>query len=164
VRPPRGRRPIFCHGVLTFAGPILGYLDGESESLSCAVGVSSLSPAALRQAPHCAANPSWRHRGGPFMMPLTNHIHSFPSGGTEVPSLHRHYPASPILRTSPPPQGARPLPHGFRLVLADHALGLPVFRTLSLCYMPCVHAVATTPAQRLGVLRGRKDKGPLAAL
>src|SRR6266404_91995 len=30
---------------------------------------------------------------------------------------------------------------GFRLVIADHALGLP-----------CVHAVATTPAQRLGVL------------
>ena len=33
---------------------------------------------------------------------------------------------------------------GFRLVIADHALGLPVFRTL-----PCVHAVATTPALNL---------------
>ena len=37
---------------------------------------------------------------------------------------------------------------GFRLVVADHALGLPVFRALSLCRQ----AVATTPAQRLGTL------------
>ena len=35
---------------------------------------------------------------------------------------------------------------GFRLVIADHAVGLPC------CVrFPCVHAVATTPAQRLGV-------------
>src|SRR6202163_59575 len=27
-------------------------------------------------------------------------------------SLDRHYPASAVLRTSPPPQGARPVPHG----------------------------------------------------
>src|SRR6266436_10075942 len=27
-------------------------------------------------------------------------------------SLHLHYPASAVLRTSPPPQGARPVPHG----------------------------------------------------
>jgi hypothetical protein len=27
-------------------------------------------------------------------------------------SLHRHYPASAVLRTSPPPQGARPVPRG----------------------------------------------------
>src|SRR5712672_3154033 len=32
---------------------------------------------------------------------------------TEVPFLHRRYPASAVLRTSPPPQGARPVPHGF---------------------------------------------------
>jgi len=30
---------------------------------------------------------------------------------TEVPSLHRHYPASAVLRTSPPPQGTRPVRH-----------------------------------------------------
>src|SRR5712692_3077467 len=48
-------------------------------------------------------------------------------------SLHRRYPASAVLRTSPPPQGAQPVPHGLRLVIADHALGLPVFRALSLC-------------------------------
>src|SRR5712664_4402242 len=32
---------------------------------------------------------------------------------TAVPSLHRRYPASALLRTSPPPQGAQPVPHGF---------------------------------------------------
>src|ERR1035437_9734831 len=31
---------------------------------------------------------------------------------TEVPSLHRSYPASAVLRTSPPPQGAQPVPRG----------------------------------------------------
>src|SRR6266436_3837133 len=31
---------------------------------------------------------------------------------TEAPSLHRHYPASAVLRASPPPQRARPVPHG----------------------------------------------------
>src|SRR5207247_6758181 len=30
---------------------------------------------------------------------------------TEVPSLHRHYPASSVLRTSPPPQAAQPVSH-----------------------------------------------------
>jgi len=31
---------------------------------------------------------------------------------TEVPSLHQSYPASAVLRTSPPPQGAQPVPRG----------------------------------------------------
>src|ERR1700682_3840192 len=53
---------------------------------------------------------------------------------TEVPSLHRRYPASAVLRTSPPPQGARPVPRGLPVGRRpDHAGGLPVLRTLSLC-------------------------------
>src|SRR6202007_3058249 len=31
---------------------------------------------------------------------------------TEAPSLPRHYPASAVLRASPPPPCARPVPHG----------------------------------------------------
>jgi hypothetical protein len=31
---------------------------------------------------------------------------------TEAPSLHQSYPVSAVLRTSPPPQSARPVPHG----------------------------------------------------
>jgi len=34
------------------------------------------------------------------------------SSWTEVPSLHQRYPASAVLRTSPHPQGARPVPRG----------------------------------------------------
>src|SRR4029450_3776188 len=54
--------------------------------------------------------------------------------GTEVPSLHRSSPASAVLRTSPPPQGAQPVPRGLPVGLrSDHARGLPVLRALSLC-------------------------------
>jgi len=34
------------------------------------------------------------------------------SSWTEVPSLHRSYPASAVQWTSPTPQGAQPVPHG----------------------------------------------------
>src|SRR6202158_4953278 len=54
--------------------------------------------------------------------------HLLRSSCTEVPSLHRHYPASAVLRTSPPPQGARPIPHG-------HPVGHP-------CPRPGVSRVA----------------------
>src|SRR5437588_2688062 len=52
---------------------------------------------------------------------------------TEAPSLPRRYPASSVLRASPPPQCARPVPHGRPVDHPDHALGLPVLRALSLC-------------------------------
>src|SRR5206468_2876776 len=67
---------------------------------------------------------------------------------TEVPSLHRHYPASAVLRTSPPPQGRPACPSrasGWSSLTTPR--GFPRF-----VRFPCVHAVATTPAQRLGVL------------
>src|SRR5260370_22568689 len=42
---------------------------------------------------------------------------------------------------------------GVWLVIADHAMGLPVLRTLSLCTCcPCVRAAASTPVQRLSVV------------
>src|ERR1700676_2293433 len=67
--------------------------------------------------------------------------------GDEVPSLHRHYPASAVLRTSPPPQGAQSVPRGLPVGHLTTPWGFPC------CVrFPCVHAVATTPAQRLGVL------------
>src|SRR5712671_1350509 len=43
-------------------------------------------------------------------------------------SLHRSYPASAVLRTSPPPQGAQPVPRGLRLVITDHAITLQPLR------------------------------------
>jgi hypothetical protein len=58
---------------------------------------------------------------------------------TSVTRIHRYceplrHPTTPGLSLS-----------GIRLVIPDHAMGLPVLRTLSLCTCP-----ATTPAQRLG--------------
>ena len=41
--------------------------------------------------------------------------------------------AQRTLRTSPPPQRARPVPRGRPVDHPDHALGLPVLRALSLC-------------------------------
>src|SRR6202040_4284840 len=53
---------------------------------------------------------------------LTVRIQAIDGTGTRTPSdsqpcrlltsLHRRYPASAVLRTSPPPQGARPVPRG----------------------------------------------------
>ena len=47
---------------------------------------------------------------------------------TEVPSLHRHYPASLVLRTSPPPCWPNLTLAGCRLAHATPPAGLPVLR------------------------------------
>ena len=66
-------------------------------------------------------------------------LRSLPSTG--ITRLQRYY--KPLRHPGAP---GLSLP-GVRLVIADHASGLPVLRTLSLCTC-CRH----TPAQRLGVL------------
>ena len=54
---------------------------------------------------------------------------------TEAPSLHRRYPASPVLRASPPPCSARPDPRGLS-VGACHATG----RASRVASIPLFHA------------------------
>src|ERR1700722_12973297 len=70
---------------------------------------------------------------------------------TEVPSLHQSYPVSAVLRTSPPPHSARPVPHGRPVgpVISDLTTlwGFPCCARF-----PCVRAAASTPVQRLGVV------------
>jgi len=45
---------------------------------------------------------------------------------TEIPSLHRNYPASPLLRTPPPPHTARPVSHELPVdPHRDHRWGFP---------------------------------------
>ena len=45
---------------------------------------------------------------------------------TEAPSLHRHYPASSVIRASPSPQTARPVSHEVPVArLCDHRWGFP---------------------------------------
>jgi hypothetical protein len=68
---------------------------------------------------------------------------------TEAPSLHRSYPASSVLRASPPSQSAQPFsrklpvdPH------RDHRWDFPC------CVWPlCLHAVANTPAGLMELVR-----------
>src|SRR4029077_7826107 len=50
-------------------------------------------------------------------------------------------PASSVLRASPPPQAARPVPRGRPVGSRTRRPGFPVLRTSSLCR----HAVALTP-------------------
>ena len=60
---------------------------------------------------------------------------------TEVPSLHRHYPASLVLRTSPPPCRPNLTLAGCRLARATPPAGLPVLRPIP----SSIHATAQYP-------------------
>jgi hypothetical protein len=68
---------------------------------------------------------------------------------TEAPSLHRSYPASSVVRTSPPPHTARP---GSRELPVD-----PLTITAGASRVApdplCLHAVATTPAGSMELIR-----------
>ncbi len=68
---------------------------------------------------------------------------------TEAPSLHRHYPASSVLRASPPSQSARPVSHELQLIHTAITAG-----TSRVAYGPlCLHAVANTPAGLMELVR-----------
>src|SRR5712664_690795 len=105
------------------------WLDHGSVSTSRSSNRTCRSPASgSRTRPHAFV---WRATPSAIPEPVVEFI-GCPI--TEAPSLHRNYPASAVLRTSPPPQGARPVPHGLPVGRrSGHALGLPVLRTLSLC-------------------------------
>src|SRR6516164_8094562 len=68
--------------------------------------------------------------------------HFLRSPSTTAPFLHRHYPASQVLRASPPPQSAQPDPH--ELPVDPPAITAGVSRVAS--GPRCRHAVAITPA------------------
>ena len=51
---------------------------------------------------------------------------------SQAPSLHRHYPASQVLRASPPPHTARPGPRRLPVGKSPPPLGLPVLHRISL--------------------------------
>jgi hypothetical protein len=68
---------------------------------------------------------------------------------TETPSLHRNYPASSVLRASPPSRTARPVS---RELPVDHTA--ITAGTSRVAYGPlCLHAVATTPAGLMEFVR-----------
>ena len=55
---------------------------------------------------------------------------------TEAPSLHRHYPASSLLRASPPPCRPKLALAGSRLTRARHRQGFPCCFCFPLSHMP----------------------------
>ena len=68
---------------------------------------------------------------------------------SQAPFLHRHYPASTVVRACPPPHTAEPAPHGVLVESHDLSpLGLPVFRSIS----SSRHADAITPTEPLGAV------------
>ena len=69
----------------------------------------------------CSACPSPR-RGETRRQPLPRACSLSPSLPPEAPSLRRHYPASSVVRASPPPCPARPRPHGSSVGVC-HATG-----------------------------------------
>ena len=89
---------------------------------------SLLSPQIVATAAHTAAQPGFYVRAYRALLPphapdmLTVRIQVIDGTGTFtlsdsqpcrlLTSLHRSYPASAVIRTSPPPHGARPVPRG----------------------------------------------------
>jgi len=67
----------------------------------------------------------------------------------QAPSLCRSYPASSVLRASPPSQSARPFSHELPAITAG---------TSRVAYDPlCVHAVANTPAGLMEFVRSYRS-------
>jgi hypothetical protein len=72
---------------------------------------------------------------------------------TEAPSLHRSYPASSVLRASPPSQSARPVSHELPVdPYRDHRWDFPCC-----VWSPCLHAVANTPAGLMELVRSYRS-------
>ncbi len=78
--------------------------------------------------------PSLMHVMVPQLQPVIRGYRPMPLPGftllphpssPELPSLHRHYPTSSLLRTSPPPRRPSLTLAGCRLACADHRRGFP---------------------------------------
>jgi hypothetical protein len=77
-------------------------------------------------------------------------------GRIRIPPLPRHYPASSVLRASPPPQTARPVSHELPLDPTPITAGASRVASDPLC----LHAVANTPA---GPMRTVRSSSPSTA-
>ncbi len=83
------------------------------------------------------------HNAGVLGTATPGVLRAFPHlSSPEVPSLRRRYPASPVVRTSPPPCPARPAPYGVPAGACTPLPGLPVLLRLP----SPIHADTTTPA------------------
>ena len=93
---------------------------------------------------------TWSHvsesLGVTRLSPISGPSVASTSVSTKAPSLHRHYPASSVLRASPPPCPTRPVPHG--TPVRGHSPSNRASRVASGSL--CIHAIATTPAEPVG--------------
>ena len=123
---PRPARPCWS-GTVPRHGP--GYLPGKS----CHTGRRSdtqLLPSLSRATPSAVSEHGSELLGFPISRSLTTccvYLEPRLLSSTGIA------PVSTVLRASPSPQGARPLPHGRPVDHPHHAKGLPVLRALSLC-------------------------------
>ena len=114
--------------------------------------------------PSSGSGPSLMHAmpsGIPGQIRGDRHCHSqdpapfqHPSS-PEAPSLGRRYPASSVLRTSPPPDRPGLSLAGFRLVRATPPTGLPVLPPSP----SSMRAAATTPVEPAGARVARFPRG-----
>ena len=72
------------------------------------------------------------------------------SSSTEAPSLPRSYPASQVLRTSPPPHTARPISHELPV---DPLTSITAGASRVASGLLCLHAIAITPAGPMELVR-----------
>ena len=140
--------------------PSRGVMWSEFRQTCCAARVSLSNSTELRT-PHntCDAIRNFRTENGACRLaPVPSVPASFPRPSrTKAPSLRRHYPASSVLRASPPP--CRPelalTGFGWRVRATDGAS-----RVASTPLR--VHAVASTPAETTGHSRSRPLAVPVA--
>ena len=108
---------------------------------------------ALGRAFSCSAVCSfWTLVGVRRLTPISCPVLRVALPSTRVPSLHRHYPISTVLRTPPPPRPARPVPRGLPVGNARcHQGGLPVLRlrTVQACRRQYPGGIAAALVARL---------------
>ena len=104
-------------------------------------------PRSLPFAFACGGSVALEHTSGVLGMATPGALRSFPHlSSPEAPSLPRHYPLSSVLRASPPPGPARPVPGGIpvgRVHATDRASRVATAPS-------CVHATVSTPAEPSG--------------
>ncbi len=123
-------RPFFSVRVAGVARPRPLPAGRRTRRQACSRPAASACRPGLRSFLHslpfafaCAGSSSLEHNAGVLGTATPGVLRAFPHlSSPEVPSLRQRYPASPVVRTSPPPCPARPVPGGIP-VWRVHATG-----------------------------------------
>ena len=137
--------PFVCRCLTSFTAlpfPHPAHRTGRADLPHPALGEDSRNrPRPLHVTPSATFENSWGVVRLIANLPFHRRFLRPPS--TEAPSLHRSYPASSVLRASPPSQSARPVSHELPVdPKLRSPLGLPV-----LCMVPCACMPSPIPRQ-----------------